>query len=61
MNKEKLWYIIEKHTNIRLHGADGTVIYDDYDRAGKGAARMSTGTECWYIPIRASEYDEIYG
>ena len=61
MNKEELWYVVEKFTNIRLYSKDGPVMYSDYDRARKGAAWMSTDSDEWYTPIRVSEYYEIYG
>lgn len=61
MNKDELWYIVERHSNIRLHSADGAIIHDDYDASREHAASMSKLSGDWNVPIRVSEYHEIYG
>jgi hypothetical protein len=30
MNKDELWYIVERHSNMRLHSKDGPLIHDDF-------------------------------
>lgn len=61
MNKDELWYIVERHSNMRLHSKDGPLIHDDYDAARNNAAQISKLSGDWNVPIRVSEYHEIYG
>ena len=60
MNKEELWYVVKKFSNMRMYSEDGLIIYSDYDAASESAAVLSKALNRWYIPILVSEYHEIY-
>lgn len=61
MNTTELWYIVKRHSNMRVHNRASEVsLFDDYDAASERAARLSTDPTQWFVPIRVSEYHEIY-
>ena len=60
MNENELWYVIKRHSNQRIFNHPGEVrLFDFYDAAREHAAEISVSY--WYVPIRVSEYHEIYG
>jgi len=61
---EHLYYIVLRHTNIRVFQAGGDPeIYTDYDAARDHAAFWSKSSNLhnWYVPMRISEYNETFG
>ena len=57
-----LWYVIRKHTNMRVsHVGDIPTIFTDYATAREAGKFHSKILTAWYTPMRVSEYNATFG